>query len=80
MDADGNSILSLAVKYKCSNEVLMNLITTYHADANVLSKQGTGPVEMALVYRDEETLKCLFEAGVNIKCRKSMLLKYAEGN
>ncbi|XP_028398947.1 uncharacterized protein LOC114522461 isoform X2 [Dendronephthya gigantea] len=80
VDADGNSILSLAVQYKCSNEVLMNLITTYHADPNVLNKRGTGPVEMALVYRDEETLKCLFEAGVNIKRGKNMLLQYAEAN
>lgn len=80
MDADGNSILSLAVSYKCSTEVLTNLVATYHADPNILNKRGTGPVEMALVYRDAEVLKCLFEAGVNIKRGKNMLLKYAEAN
>ncbi|XP_028399283.1 uncharacterized protein LOC114522739 [Dendronephthya gigantea] len=80
VDADGNSILSLAVQYKCSNEVLMNLITTYHADPNVLNKRGTGPVEMALVYRDKKTLKCLFEAGVNIKRGNNMLLQFAEAH
>jgi hypothetical protein len=79
VDANGNSILSLAVQNKCSNEVLTDLVTTYHADPNILNKQGTGPVEVALVYRDAETLTCLFEAGVNIKRGKNMLLQYAEG-
>ncbi|CAB4002871.1 ankyrin repeat, partial [Paramuricea clavata] len=80
VDANGNSILSLAVQNKCSNEVLTDLVTTYHADPNILNKQGTGPVEVALVYRDAETLTCLFEAGVNIKRGKNMLLQYAEAN
>ena len=34
---------------------------------------------MALVYRDAETLNCLFDAGVNIKRGKNMLLQYAKG-
>ena len=79
MDTNGNSILSLAVQNKCSTEVLTDLVTTYHADPNILNKQSIGPVEMALVYRDAETVKCLFEAGVNIKRGKNMLLQYAEG-
>ena len=80
VDTGGNSILSLAVQNKCSTEVLTDLVTTYHADPNILNKQGTGPVEMALVYRDAETLKCLFDAGVNIKRGKNMLLQYAEAH
>ena len=80
VDTGGNSILSLAVQYKCSTEVLTDLVTTYHADPNILNKQGIGPVEMALVYRDAETLKCLFDAGVNIKRGKKMLLQYAEAH
>lgn len=78
-DADGNTILSLAVCYKCSPAILSNLIATYHADPNILNRNGIGPVEMALVYRDEDVLKCLFEAGVNIKRGRNMVLKYAEG-
>lgn len=79
VDVNGNSILSLAVQNNCSTEVLTNLIRTYHADPNILNKRNIGPVEMALVYRDEDTLKCLFEAGVNIKRGKNMLLQYAKG-
>ncbi|XP_046864470.1 uncharacterized protein LOC124458519 isoform X3 [Xenia sp. Carnegie-2017] len=79
-DADGNSILLLAVQYKCSTDVLTDLIKTYHADPNILNKRGLGPVEMGLVYGDADTLKCLFEAGVNIKRGKNMLLEYAKAN
>ena len=79
VDTDGNSILSLAVQNKCSTEVLTDLVTTYHADPNILNKQGIGPVEMGLVYRDAKTLRCLFEVGVNIKRGNNMLLQYAKG-
>ena len=50
-DADGNTILCLAVCHKCSTEVLTDLVATYHADPNIMNKRGIGPVEMALVYR-----------------------------
>lgn len=58
---------------------MTDLIKTYHADPNILNKRGLGPVEMGLVYGDADTLKCLFEAGVNIKRGKNMLLEYAKG-
>ena len=78
-DADGNTVLCLAVCHKCSTEVLTDLVATYHADPNIMNKRGIGPVEMALVYRDGEVLKSLFEAGVNIRRGRNMLLKYAQG-